>query len=251
MITYGSTFKGIRSENQDRFLIYTPSEDFSFLAVADGMGGAVGGGIASQIVIETVEKVIRIYYEDWKRDFDLKDILFSIYSEAQKAIRNKISKEPELNSMGTTLCCLLISNNRYVWGNIGDSRLYLLTKTNCSKLTLDHTPVEEFYLREGKKASGDFIANYENMLTKVINGSNEKPDIYPSSSPFCDLKINEGFLLCSDGLLLQKHGNEGKLFHDYFLRSKSLKEFADSLIINAYEMGSNDNITCVAAVREN
>lgn len=250
MITYGSTLKGIRSENQDRFLIYTPSKDFTFLTVTDGMGGAVGGGMASQIVIETVEKVIRIFYEDWKRDFNLKDILENIYSEAQNAIREKILKEHALNSMGTTLCCLLIFQNHYAWGNIGDSRLYLLTKTNCSKLTSDHTPVEEFNLREGKKASNDFIANYENMLTKVINGSNDKPDIYPSSSPFCDLNINEGFLLCSDGLLLEKYGNEEKLFHDYFLRSKSLKEFVDSLVSNAYEMGSNDNITCIAALRD-
>lgn len=49
----------------------------------------------------------------------------------------------------------------------------------------------------------------------------------------------------------KKYSSEEMFFHDYFIRSKSLKEFVEGLILNAFKMGSNDNITCVDAVREN
>ncbi len=59
MIICGTTYQGRRKENQDRYLVYNPTEQTAFLAIADGMGGAVGGGIASELVIERTEKVIK------------------------------------------------------------------------------------------------------------------------------------------------------------------------------------------------
>lgn len=248
MITHGSTLKGIRKENQDRYLIYSPNDQFTLLAVADGMGGLVGGGTASQIVIDTTQKVIRIFYEDWKTEHNLKSILQNIFYEAQLAIRKRIIEEPALEGMGSTLCCLLIYKDQYVWGNIGDSRIYHFSGDSCSRITKDHTQIEEYNSKENNDASIEIVRNYGHILTKTINGGNDRPDIYPQHSPAQKLNKGEGFLLCSDGLLLDKYGHEEERFYKYFVESKTISEFIENLIFDAYEMGSKDNITCVATL---
>lgn len=245
---YGSTITGRRKENQDRFLIYNPNEQTAFLAVADGMGGMVGGGVASQLVIEIVEKEMKDVCDKLDDKRDLKVILEELFSKAQNVIRERIILEPNLTGMGTTLCCILIFNNKYVWGNLGDSRIYHFTGDKFSRITIDHSKIEEYILLENKQLDKEVVKNFGHLLTRSVNGGNYKPDIYPKSSPFQNVKSGEGFLLCTDGLLLNKYGDEQDRFYKYFVEAKTNEEFVDKLISNSYEMGSDDNITCISAL---
>src|SRR5210317_94728 len=99
MKMYGSSIKGKRDINQDRFIIYQPNINTTFLAVADGMGGPVGGEIASELVIDIAKRVIEDSYENLVKELKFKTILADIYEESQKIIKEKISEEPKLDGM--------------------------------------------------------------------------------------------------------------------------------------------------------
>ncbi len=68
--------------------------------------------------------------------------------------------------------------------------------------------------------------------------------------PWEKVENGEGFLLCSDGLLIDKFGKEISIFNKNLLESDSIKDFVDNIISNAYSTGSNDNITCVSLWKE-
>ena len=90
MINYGSSIQGRRENNQDSFLIYAPNSQTTFIAVADGIGGNVGGKIASDLVIDTAGKIITESFAAGMDKSKLKAIMTKIYSEAQKTIDAKI-----------------------------------------------------------------------------------------------------------------------------------------------------------------
>jgi len=247
VITYGSSFQGRRKNNQDRFLISEPAEEVTFLAVADGIGGMVGGDIASKLVIDTAKEIIEKSFKNTVVQTDLKQVLLKIYSEGQRAIKSRILLESSLENMGTTMCCLLIHKDDYVWANIGDSRIYHFSNSNFYKITEDHTTLEEHMAFGNEKVTVDIINNYGHLLTRSLNGGSDQPDIYPKDIPCMKLKKSEGFLLCSDGLLLNKYGDENPIFKKYFKSSDNLREFTKNIISNAYSNGSQDNITCITA----
>ncbi len=249
MVTFGATLRGRRKENQDRYLIYSPNIHTMFLAIADGMGGMVGGGIAAQLVIQISNKILSQVCDKLDDNTDLKSILDELFSEAQKIIRDTIIQRPNLSGMGTTLCCILIYKNNYVWGNIGDSRIYKFNENEFTRITKDHTQIEELMANENKQFSIEEMNYFGNFLSRSINGSNAKPDIYPKDSAYQNLKNGEGFLLCSDGLLLNKYGNENELFHKYLIGTETLKDFTENIIAHAYEKGSTDNITCISLLK--
>jgi len=250
MTNYGLSIKGRRENNQDRFLIYEHDEETTFLAVADGIGGAVGGEVASNLVIETAKKIVIDSFETKVDQTDLRIILTKIYSEAQKTIRGRIDKEPNLNGMGTTLCCLLIHKDLCVWANVGDSRVYSFTNGEFNQITKDHSFIENLALNGNEKKNNKIAERYSHILTRSISGDKDEPDIYPKDLQFKKLKCGEGFLLCSDGLLLEKNSNENILFKKVLMESNCLKEFIDSLISNSYNSGSTDNITCIGFWKE-
>ncbi len=152
-----------------------------------------------------------------------------------------------LQGMGSTLSCILIHNDRFVWGNLGDSRIYHFTEDKFVRITKDHTQIEEFAAAENKKVSQEMVHNFGHLLTRTINGGSDKPDIYPKSLPFQTLKKGDGFLLCSDGLLINKYGNDEERFLNCFVETETINDFVENLITNTYEMGSEDNITCISA----
>ena len=250
MINYGSSIQGRRENNQDSFIIYAPNSQTTFIAVADGIGGNVGGKIASNLVIDTAGKIIAESISAGLKQSELKPIMFKIYSEAQKAIDVKISGEIKLNKMGTTLSCVLVHNDCYVWGSIGDSRIYHFTNGEFHQITQDHSFVEKLALFEEEKSANGIMENYGHIVTRSLCSENDEPDIFPKDVPCEKLNNGEGFLICSDGLLVGKNGNQNQILNKFITESNTLNEAIDGLISYAYEMGSNDNITCVSIWKE-
>ncbi|UCH65566.1 MAG: serine/threonine-protein phosphatase [Ignavibacterium sp.] len=242
---YSASFAGRRKNNQDSCLGLKPSKNSIFLAVADGMGGVAGGEVASNLVIESARRVLkdRFSAEIWPED--LKSILKEIFSAAQTDISNKIKEKPELTGMGTTLTCVLILDGKFVWGNMGDSRVYLYSDSEIKQLSIDHTQIQEYIDKIGPDIPERLVENHGHFLTRAINGGNYEPDIFPESEPYKLFNSGEAFLLCSDGLILNKSDQLNQNLTDYLIGTKKLKDAAENLISYAYNEGSNDNITVV------
>ncbi|PSQ77804.1 MAG: hypothetical protein BRD35_02880 [Bacteroidetes bacterium QH_7_62_13] len=245
---HGTTFPGRRDVNQDDILHFYPTQDSFFLGVADGMGGVAGGQIASQTALQTVESVLREKFEDEVTPDMLKDILATAFEEAQASIREIADEDPSLDGMGTTLTCVMGCDNRFIAGNLGDSRVYYLTDGEIHQVTEDHS-----YLREFEKEAGadnidpKFIEQYGHIINKTLDGSGDEPDFFPENGSHFELTEEDGFLLCSDGLIVDKLQDQEQLFQSYMLGTPDLQTAAESLVSLAYYSGSTDNISAVLA----
>jgi hypothetical protein len=151
--------------------------------------------------------------------------------------------------MGSTFTCLLIYNEFFVYGSIGDSRIYKKNKNHLEQISKDHSLIQEYRDKFGKNIP-EHIGKQGNIITRVIDGRGDTADFYPVSEQYGKLSHNDAFLLCSDGLLLDKAGDkENSIFFRYLLGCKDLEETCKQLISYAYYCGSTDNITIVLVTR--
>lgn len=147
--------------------------------------------------------------------------------------------------MGTTLTCLLMLDKKFVWGSIGDSRIYWYRDSTIRQITNDHTQLKEYMDTIGNNPSGKIIENYSNYLTRSIDGGKDEPDIFPDVIPYETIKDGDAFLLCSDGLIIDKSTENSNQFKDYIIGTSSLKEAAENIVSSVYNNGSTDNITVI------
>lgn len=245
--SYGLSFEGRRSNNEDSYRILQFKPDVCFLAVADGMGGATSGQYASELVLDTAEKYLQNITKNGKEIDDLKLVISKIFFIAQEAISTAVKKNPKLSGMGTTLTCVLIKDKKYVIGNIGDSRVYKISNDSFFQVTEDHTYIEDFKKKNKGEIDKDILSKYSHYLLKSLDGGKDEPDIFPADKPYEELKPGEGFLLCSDGLIIDKTNEDTENFRQYLLGTKTLNDAAKYLVSQAYQNGSSDNITIVLA----
>lgn len=236
---------GRRETNQDCVIAKEVGKKAYFLAVADGMGGVAGGQVASNLILQTAEKVLTEQFTSPLKPEKLKETLEIIFLEAQMAIKKRIKEEPELTGMGTTLTCVLIIGNKYAWGNLGDSRIYSISNGKLNLITKDHTYIQDYIDKNGNTLSADILNKYSNYLLKTIDGGTDVADIYPFDADYLALKNGELFLLCSDGLILNKSDFKSEFIKDYILESKNLEIGTKNLVDYVFKMGSNDNISVV------
>lgn len=239
------TFVGRRSNNQDNCTAVPIKEGVYFLAVADGMGGSVGGQIASKLVLDTALKIITEEAEHDLSPKEMKNTLERVFLVSQKVLAERIKQESSLTGMGTTLTCVLIKDDKYVWGNIGDSRTYLLRNDNLQQITVDHTYVQDFINESGKALPANVLKQYGNYLQKALDGGTDQADIFPKDKEYEMLNEGDIFFLCSDGLITDKVQSDTSLFRDYILASNNLQDAAEQLIALAFHSGSKDNISAV------
>lgn len=212
------------------------------------MGGMAGGQIASQTALKRVESSLKDSFEDTVTPDMLKDILADAFEEAQSSIREITEQDPSLEGMGTTLTCVLGCNNRFVAGNLGDSRVYYLSDGEIHQITEDHSYLREFEKEAGgKEIDPKFIEQYGHIINKTLDGTGDEPDFFPLDEPHFSLSEQDGFLLCSDGLIVDKLQDQKQLFKSYMLGTPDLQTAAESLVSLAYYSGSTDNISAVLA----
>ena len=242
---FGESFTGRRSNNQDTYLCKQLNENTFCFAIADGMGGANFGEIASKIVIQDVELFLSNIFSDNPEKINLKKILEDCFYYVQDRFVEYMEENTEHSGMGTTLVVLLIHERNYVCGNIGDSRLYRIIDEEIEQLTVDHTYLQ--HLKESGSQIDDAInSNYSHLLTKCINGGTEKPDIFPVEEDHYTLEEPTGFILCSDGLILDKSEvSNDQIIKEIFVKENKLFGITGKLIDYAYSSGSGDNITAV------
>lgn len=211
----------------------------SLIAVADGMGGHAAGEVASRIAITTLAKEsTRITATGL--DLESADSLFEASlplidaTIAEYAIEN-----PELAGMGTTLSAIFLREGAAVLMHIGDSRIYRLRGNSFEQITTDHTVIQELLL-QGTITEADISTHPQrSVLTKVLMGDGRNQITLSS----VEVKIDDRFLLCSDGLTTVLSDKEIKAI----LKGKARGAAVDALIDGAYINGAPDNVTVIVA----
>lgn len=241
--TYFLSERGRREYNQDSCTVFSSGE-LTLLALADGMGGHNGGEIASQAVIESCEEVISKAARNNPVPDNLKAILEELFLQGQETIRKLVKETPSLAGMGTTLSCVLLLDDCYVWGNIGDSRVYHFNGSRLKQITVDHSFLEEYRQEHGNNIP-DFVKARSNVITRSISGDGDQPDIFPLDKSYEKIQWDEGFLICSDGLIPEKSEDRTDWMAAIIAGNEKLENAAKQLVKKAYEMGSTDNISVI------
>ena len=225
-------------------LVRSSNEDSAFvsgrlIAVADGMGGHVGGEIASRVAIKTLQSLAPMLTDSTIDTDSTEDLLLNSLYTIDVEIGNYAHEAIEMRGMGTTLTTLLVRNDRIALLHVGDSRCYRLRANTLEQLSNDHTVIQEL-LSQGAITPAQAVDHPQrSILTQALMGDGE---IAPLLQLF-EAKENDRYLLCSDGL-------SGVLTTDEIksLMMESDKEIATrSLIDAAYIQGAPDNITILLA----
>lgn len=240
-----SSETGKRENNEDACAALKIGDDTYFLAVADGMGGKDGGETASKIVLASLSEYFRNTFKNYISENLLKGILREAFVIAQTSVSDYTFNFSQLKGMATTLTILLVHDKNYVWGNIGDSRLYLLQNDDIKQITNDHTYIADYLKSGGEELPQNVLYQYKNMVTRIVDGGKDKPEIYPLDKESKLLEEGDMFLLCSDGLITDKSVDMGQTFRKILNNNVSLKEISGDLIKWALENGSDDNISVV------
>ena len=231
----------VRASNQDAFVTM---DRVGFWAVADGMGGHVGGAIAAQTAIASVKAQAELLADPLRQGHGAPaDFLTNLIIQAHDAILERATLESTLNGMGTTIVLLLILSTptptAYV-AHLGDSRAYLFRSGTLTALTRDHTLIEK-YLEHGILTQESARTHPErHVLTRALGMSlPAKPDV--ASYP---LEQQDLLLLCSDGLTKML---EDKDIQDICTNAKGDSiRVCDRLIAESLTRGGEDNVTVVA-----
>ncbi|MFM8752439.1 MAG: PP2C family protein-serine/threonine phosphatase [Actinomycetota bacterium] len=208
------------------------------LAVADGMGGYVGGEIASSTVIKKLAELSPVLTNPDLDNESREDLLRSSIFEMDAAIAAIGAERPELIGMGTTLTSISLFNNYVLLLHVGDSRAYRIRGKKIEQLSHDHTVVQE--LIDQGRLTKDEVADHpqRSFLTQALMGKeNLNPVLiaYPA-------QVGDKYLVCSDGLTAVV--DEGKIVGAF---QSDLQSTVNSLVDLTYKNGAPDNVTVIAA----
>lgn len=230
----GDTHVGVvRSGNEDSFLL-----DFQHgvFVVADGMGGHAAGEVASEMAVDIVAREVgSLKGLDDGQAFER---IRNAIRLANQAIFERTLSEADKRGMGTTATVLVLAAKRYLIGQVGDSRAYLLRGGTLMQITKDHSYVQE-QVDAGLLTPDQARTHpYSNVITRCV-GANEDvvPDVY-----FGSLEPKDVILLASDGLT-------GMLEDDQLLKILATEAdpevWVSRMIAEANRRGGLDNITAI------
>lgn len=205
------------------------------LVVCDGMGGHVGGEMASRIAVDTIHAYMNRKFVDDPREA----IGFAI-EEANKAILGYAQKHTELEGMGSTCVLVLVRDAKVYIGHVGDSRIYLIRDRKIKQLTKDHSFVQTL-VDEGLLAPEE--AEHHPRKNEITNALGIV-DMKPATVRPEPITPEEGdcFLLCSDGLSGMVSDKEiERIISRQF--GNNVHGCAKALVNRANEQGGLDNVT--------
>jgi protein phosphatase len=227
----GATDVGrVRPGNQDQFVA---RDDVGLWAVADGMGGHRGGEVASEIACDTIARAF---------DQHTIDGLVDAIEQANRAVYEAGSRDPDLTGMGTTVVALAVVQHEgdelLAIANVGDSRVYRYAGGELDQLTVDHSLVADL-VREGSLSPEQAAVHPQrNIVTRVLGVHDDVPVDALGVEPH----HGDRYVLCSDGLFneVPEPGIASVL-----RRLADPVDAAGELVRLALEGGGRDNVTVV------
>ena len=210
--------------------------DRGVFIVADGMGGHAAGEVASEMAVRIISREIgslRGVTDDQAGERIQRAIV-----SANEAIFERTLSEHDKRGMGTTTTVLALLPGRYLVGQVGDSRAYLLRNGSFLQLTKDHSYVQEQVDAGLLTPEQARVHPYSNVITRCVGaGSEVVPDLY-----FGTLNPGDVLLLASDGLT-------GMLEDEQLARileaGEGPQSWVDRMIAEANRRGGLDNITAI------
>lgn len=221
-----------RPQNEDSYL---EMPERGLFAVADGVGGAQAGDVASQMAMEILAEA----FNNLREGGDIEDLMNVAINRANGAIYQMSHELPQLSTMATTIVALQVTGNIATIGHVGDSRMYRLdSRGNLFRETQDHSVVEE-EVRAGRMTP-EQAENHpsKNVISRAL-GAESTVEIDMKTIMF---EPNTTFLICSDGITRHIPDVEIRellaLTHPPVTICQQMKEIC-------YERGAEDNLTAV------
>jgi serine/threonine protein phosphatase PrpC len=215
-----------RRRNEDSYVLRPP-----LFAVADGMGGAQAGELASRIAVEAM---------GLEADGRGEDRVNSLIQEANRRVYERAGEDSSATGMGTTMTAAIVGEDGLVTiGHVGDSRAYLLREGRFEQLTEDHSLVAEL-VRTGKLSEEEAEDHPQRSVITRALGTDPSVDVDVFT---LESRPGDVFLICSDGLTTMVADEE--IGTTIEAGSDDLEGTAKALVRKANKGGGEDNITVV------
>src|SRR5216117_1891519 len=172
-----------RRHNEDSYVIDPP-----LFAIADGMGGAQAGEVASRLATAALKESGPGSGGEQR--------IADLIQEANRRVYDRSSSDPNTSGMGTTITVALVENGNVAFGHVGDSRAYLIRDGRMEQITEDHSLVNEL-MKSGKLTAEEAESHpQKSVMTRALGTD---PDVDVDTFTI-DAVTGDVFLLCSDGL---------------------------------------------------
>ena len=224
----GRTHPGkVRRRNEDSYVLDPP-----LFAVADGMGGAQAGEVASRLTAAA----FREFHEADRLPPD--ERLHAIIQEANRRIYDRAHADSDFSGMGTTVTAALLTGGRVTIGHVGDSRAYRIRNDELEQLTDDHSLVGDL-MRSGRLTPEEADAHPQRSVITRALGTDPEVDV---DTRAIETEPGDLFLLCSDGLTTMVADDD---ILGILAAAPTLDDAARALVGAANTGGGEDNVTVV------
>lgn len=238
MNIWGITDVGVvRQQNQDDYYIELLAEDMALGIVCDGMGGAKAGNVASQLAVETFLETAKSQpAEQWREEPEA--LLHFAAEQANGAVNFRAKIDADCRGMGTTMVAALVVGDQAYILNIGDSRCYLVRPEGISKVTRDHSVVEDLVSRGQITPEQARQHPQKNLITRALGAESKlRADLFRQP-----MEPGSALLLCSDGL--SNMVSDQELLYEV-LHGGPAEDCCRRLLDIALSRGAPDNVTAV------
>ena len=232
----GNTDEGCKRKVNEDWLDSFECDNGLVAVVCDGMGGHVGGQIASHVAVDAIKDFLCSNYFG-----NPKEAIVEACNTANNAILRKASEQPGLTGMGSTCVMLIVRDGKVYIGSVGDSRIYLVRSKTIRQLTKDQSYVQ--MLVDAKQITQEEAERHprKNEITNALGLAGMQP------ATVLDNPINpeagDCFILCSDGLSgMVSDRDIAKVVSNQM--GMSQRDRVNALIDKARKNGGLDNITC-------
>ncbi len=230
-----------RADNQDNFYI---SDDHRVFVVADGMGGALGGSIASRLTVNAIEQLWKEAPCNLDDEDSIEEWLATAVNKANDTVFGFSEENPSVKGMGTTVVMGVQDNNSCVHiAHLGDSRAYLVRGSEFEVLTCDHSLVMELF-RGGHITEEQMKESpFKHYITRCVG---HKDRVELDHNPR-EMKAGDWLLLCTDGLTAVLQDDE---IAEVLNTSENPDQACKTLVELTLKGGAPDNVTVVAVKYE-
>lgn len=244
MAAGGASLQGVRSENQDRFLVEVSDDGRRAVgAIADGIGGLNDGAGAAAAATDAVRAFCTwLFAEPNPASAEVRGRIEDLYDAANAEIVERAGAQAR---SGTTLVLAVVTETTLIIANVGDSRAWIYMNPGLERLTADHSVVEEL-VRDGALTPEQAAKSpYRNLLTRSLGDSSPEVDVQSEDRGHQALAAGAAIILTSDGA----HGVAGIMDEARLAEAMEscadLTEVSEQLCRAAVEAGSRDNATLV------
>jgi protein phosphatase len=216
-----------RRHNEDAYVIEPP-----LFAIADGMGGAQAGEVASRLATAALKEA--------GANGGGEQRIADLIQEANRRVYDRSSSDPNTSGMGTTITVALVEDDHVAFGHVGDSRAYLIRNARMEQLTEDHSLVNEL-LKTGRLSREEAETHPQRSVITRALGTDPDVDVDTFS---VQAETGDLFLLCSDGLtdMVSEHS----ILEVVERHRDDIDGALRALVKAANRGGGQDNITVVA-----